>query len=813
MKLLLLTLALIALLLLIAVKSGKDLNRHMLLIVTAVTSITAVVVYRKFLFGEATYLYSVADACVQYYPNYINLARILSEGQGLPLWTMSVGFGSVQSYEQLLYPLYLIPICVGSVFGSRALLLAFAWTHIVKIVLAAVFAYLFLRRLRFSAPACGIMSVAYAFSGILIVRGYWGFPADECFIAMFLLWSVECYFQDKDWRWIPLAVYLIAACFGIYYLYLYALLLFIYATVRFIHAGRAGKQYFPFLLRCGGLYALGILMWSVILFGFSWAMFSTARYDSTVGHMGLKELFKLTDPAVLLTALLSTFSINLTGRFDLYQGALNYLERPIFYCGLGTLLLIPQAWVRSSKKKRRLLIVGAAFVLLYLLFPAFVDFLNAFIRNEELGQRSYRMSSLWILIIMVVMATDGLEYILSRGVHTRALLITGSALLLLLLCCCHVAQSHEIQIDRQALCVALAVLIGWCLLSLSLKHSEKRLALGSLALAILMLGDVSVTAMMTVNRSVTVAKEKEWIIRQDSMGYYGDLMTAVNEIKAEDGDLYRIACVRANDEYKFCAPLYFGTFDSSYYTSIDANTYRFTKELYPEAFINDIGMKYSVGVGEDLPLSALTGYKYIIAPSESAYTAPDGYQLLKNVGSMRIYKNTSPLPFGLAYDTYVSESAFSRFSDAEQRMLLLQCAVLPDDAKTDVRQLSEDEIRVAAAENDLRELIDVRGATAMDIASWKPDHITGSIQSDQPAVLVFSISNIPGWQVRIDGENAAVTTADLGFIGVGLTPGAHTVELVYHPPLLLFGILASALAWILYLVLFVRKTRQIRRAS
>jgi hypothetical protein len=60
--------------------------------------------------------------------------------------------------------------------------------------------------------------------------------------------------------------------------------------------------------------------------------------------------------------------------------------------------------------------------------------------------------------------------------------------------------------------------------------------------------------------------------------------------------------------------------------------------------------------------------------------------------------------------------------------------------------------------------------------------------------LVVADTYDPGWRVRVDGREAVLLRADSCFRAVALPAGRHTVEMAYRPPVVLAGLLASAIA-------------------
>ena len=73
-------------------------------------------------------------------------------------------------------------------------------------------------------------------------------------------------------------------------------------------------------------------------------------------------------------------------------------------------------------------------------------------------------------------------------------------------------------------------------------------------------------------------------------------------------------------------------------------------------------------------------------------------------------------------------------------------------------------------------------------------HITGEINTPDTRFLVFSIPDLGGWKVLIDGSEVPVTHVNTMFFGVVVQPGQHDVELKYTPPGLLAGACVSIIS-------------------
>lgn len=787
----------------------RNYKKHMLLITSIVVMLVAIIIYRNYLVGRTSYFYSVSDGFTQFLPIYKNYIHILESGDGFPLWSFSIGFGAIQGYLKLFYPTNLIPILMGLFWGENALTIATAWMQILRMVMSATFMFAFLKKLKFDNYVCCNMGIAYAFCGILILRGHWWTLADECYIAVLILWSAECYFREKKWQFIPLSIALAASCLGVYYIYLYALELFIYGTVRYIYAGRPAKGYLKFIITCAFLFLFGVFIAGGALLDHGRTMVGTARYISTKGYSESFLPLQHVDAGVLMSAVFSLFDVNTTGVFQKYTGVLNYLERPAFYCGLGTLFLMVQGFLLGEKRTKKIIIFGALFAGVYMCIPTVTDIFNMFVENVELGMRSYRLSSLWIVIMLIVMAGYGLQCGLKRGsFHRPGVLVTGGGLLGIFIFCLCEAPKYEMNIELNICRWIFLFIIVWtiCFMGFGIKISRNMLKTGFMILtSAIFLIEMGHSAKNTVNVGAVEARRCYDEMLSYDLGYYGDVSSAVDYLKEYDSGLYRISGIETPLS-PFCSPLYFGFFDSSYYTNIDECTYEFLNEVYPESFSNNMGSKYSVGVGDDLYLSTLTGYKYRLAVSGQDEVIPYGYERIATVGNIDIYKNNYALPIGITYNACMKKSAFENYTDEEQRKILLYCTIIENDETTSLREVSEEEIRQllkADFQNLYMVCMKERRRNTFQIESWKQDDILGRIVASEDEMLVFSIPNVRGWHVYIDEKPVKVCNANIGFISVILTEGEHLIQLKYEPIAFWPGIFISITASIIYLGMIV----------
>jgi hypothetical protein len=120
------------------------------------------------------------------------------------------------------------------------------------------------------------------------------------------------------------------------------------------------------------------------------------------------------------------------------------------------------------------------------------------------------------------------------------------------------------------------------------------------------------------------------------------------------------------------------------------------------------------------------------------------------------------------------------------------------DAFRQVLRPGFDPARTAVVERDPG-IAPVEGALpgTADYIESDPEHVTVSVNTTAPSLVVVRNSYDEGWHATVDGVPAPVLAVD-GFLqGVAVGAGRHDVRLTYLDPALARGIAASAIVWAL----------------
>ncbi len=758
----------------------------------------AIYIYRKYLMGEVDFLYATSDGFSQYLPKMMNYTRVLSPD--FSLWDFSLGFGNLQSIDGLVYPSILIPVLVLKFFGERVFEISIAWFQVFKIVVSAGLMYVYLRKVKLCEISAAWGSIIFAFCGVIILRGYWLYLADECYLSILLLLAAEKYFQDGQWKYIPISVALLGICLGAYYLYLYALVMIGYLCIRSIYDRKSFRAFAVLTFKSGMLYVWGILISAICVLGFGIpSLLGTAHFTETIASTVKESIFPIVEKKVLYSAVASFFDTNLLGVFDNYSGILNYLERPLFYLGINSLYFLPFAFC-GNKKKTKFIIIAILLITSYMMFPRIMDIFNAMIKNQELGMRSYRLSTFWIIITLTMVYAYGFDSFLKMK-KNRLPIIFGTFIILIaaFFLFCRLSVYVSVTIERSLKYIVYFELIGWAvflslIVVLNIKfHVRKNILIVLLLITTTL--EMGYSAKHTINRSMEISKNMKALMQEKEMGYYGNLKDAIAYIQRNDDTFYRVNGNYANVVVShYCASQYYGVKDTSYYAYVNKETYAIESNLYPSAFVlngefgpnsfinqerPDLGSKYSLGVRSNENISTLVSYKYYLANSEEEI--PHGYSLWTTVKGINIYKNDNYLPIGIPFSNYITSNEFEKFNEKDRERIILH-AVVTDAPQDNIEELTEEKIQAILQDEESDTAVtDERRNNAVKLNSWSQQYFDGYINLDKNAIVMYAIAGTDGWKCEVDGKPVDIKHVNFGMIGINVKSGKHHIRVYYAP--------------------------------
>ncbi|MEA3438513.1 MAG: YfhO family protein, partial [Thermodesulfobacteriota bacterium] len=277
-------------------------------------------------------------------------------------WTYRIGLGKqVSPIIAYLNPFRLIVQLMPPDIEARA--------YILKVILevgcAALLMRLYLQKIGISGISSLIFPLLYGFNGYLLLWGqHVSFGVIFSLIPL-TLYALEVFLQDhKMW---PLVLSLsLFMSISIYFFTMAFVFLVIFMTFKTVITSKDIKAFRSNYLKIGFCYVLaGLLAARVILPEILYYL-GSPRVGTPL-KLGVFETFGW----MHYISLLRIFSNNIFGTGVHYYGPLNYYEAPQIYCGLLTLLLVPQFFCYA--KAREKIIYGMVFGCLSLaLFSPYV---------------------------------------------------------------------------------------------------------------------------------------------------------------------------------------------------------------------------------------------------------------------------------------------------------------------------------------------------------------------------------------------------------------------------------------------------------
>jgi len=760
------------------------LNNMNIITLSIILTIISIIVYWKFLTFNSFYVFANPDIASDTYnaflPFMTNAASYLRT-DGIPKWSFNIGLGQDIFFDfNIFNPFNWLPLYAGGEYLPYVL----GYLQVLKIIIAGIIFYIYLRTMDVSKYASVLFSICYAFCGHMIVRGQWYSYSTEVVIAAFLLLSFELFYKKSKWFYLPLAVFGIILCMGSFYLWIYTFLLTGYSVLRYFSENNFRiKDVLAFFTKLGGLYILGVLLSSFFFMPDAHNLLSSTRaLEVTAGFINnliRSSFFAFNDYLTNISEIFKFFSNTIFG-INGARSCGNYLEAPIFYCGVCILLIIPQFFIIANIRKKVVYLGMILLCLIYLIFPYFRWLLNGF------SGCYFKISSFWITIVLLYIAAATMDNIIKNKVNIKLLFYTLLFLIMILLYGCFEGG----DIDGRILGMAILLLIIYSAILYLLKYN-KLINIAIILLLLVTCVEITVFSYDSVNRD-------RIMLSKDTNGYYDNTYYFLDYIKSSDKGFYRFTksfySVFANDgaaQNYYGVAIYHSFVKREYLTFMDAMG-------MPAVMCEHIIMPQ---LGDRFFLYSLLGIKYYLTTEDQKFKF-EGFKCVKSLENYQLFKNNYSLPLGFTYDAYIKKEDFLKLSNEKKDKCLLNAFVLEDESGVDLSQYSIFHV------NKLNNIVYANCISNLkqeyfNMLSFKQNHIIGDIRLKKDKLLFFSILFDNGWDIIVDGKKVKPLLVNIGFIGVPLQKGYHKIELIYNTPYFNLGICMSLLATLFYIFLLL----------
>jgi uncharacterized membrane protein YfhO len=765
------------------------LKGKMLWLFAGVLGLTILGAFWDYLFGNKTYLFKDigSDSLNGLYPQLVHTASELQRWM-IPGWSFNQGLGQNVYPNTLGEPFSWILYALKPEMLERGI----AWVEILKVATAGFLFYWFLRLRNASAFTAALISLCYAFCGTMIVGGGWSIFSTHAVHAALLLVAFEMLLQGRRIWLFPLAVALITA-FNIFYAYLFGIFLLAYLPLRILEIGRqeTGKVS-KLLAKVAGLGVIGLALSAVFSLPSLLEILLSPRGHGEASYAARllhAPIFRLGDATYYGTLVLRLFSSDMLGTGSQFRGWANYMEAPMYYCGLLTLLLVPHVFLARSGTPRRLYAIAGAIILAVQVVPWLRHGFWLFTGDY------FRTLSLFFSILLLLYAARALDSILKGGLNAMLLLGTLVLLLVLLYFPYFPREQAIARVDATLQAGAAGFLLVYFALLIALSKPNLRIY-AQVALLIVVGFELMLFTRVSVGRRDVVTTDE----LQQKTGYNDYATDALEIIRRQDAGFFRVEKNFASSPATHPSlndgkvQGYFGT--TSYHSFNQLNYIRFLGGMGVIDPKDEAKTRYVTGLRERPFLQTFASLRYWIVRGD--YTREpflvNSYTLLGNTGDLSVLKNKFFVPLGFGVEQYVRESVHRVLDPPLRDAVLLQAFVVPDSVVGEYLQFTEWRPPAAPApygfdtySADARRSAD-NALTGLEVGH---NRVTGRISNAKPQMLVFSFPFDMGWEASVDGRKAPLKMIDYGLNGLAVSPGQHTILLRYRPPMRATGLLVS----------------------
>jgi len=637
------------------------LRKYAFIISIALVIIMAFIAFYDFFTLKYLYFFNDigSDSINQSYPEFVHKARMLKESM-MPKWSFfqAMGDSYVHRFPTELYQLirdfftYIGTALWGEAYFTHGY---FHQIFIFVTLLASVFFFFYLKTLKYNSSTLIAGTLLFAFSGWLVLGSSW-LLTGSVFRAAFLLFAFERLFLKKQWYWFPLAIAVLSS--RAFDLYLFSLFLLLYATFRFfvVTGSVSAKKYFNLLGRMIALGSVGLLM---NMSGFVKNLQSLILSPRVSGNATLTQALMSGEGTGVdyskhtASLLLRFFNNDILGNGSDYQGWYNYLEAPVFYIGLVTLLLIPQLFIFLNKREK---IIYGSFLAFWMFVIAIPFLRHAFLLF--VGDY-YRVGfNFFIPFVFLFYALAALHRIIEhKRIHLPVLLL--SLLILLTILFFPYQSLPENAVNNRLQITAALFLLTYSVLLFFLGKKQHRQSL-KIVLILTLVFELTYFARHSLNERDAVSRSSFEI---NKAGYADGTIKAVDYIKAIDSTKF----YRTEKDYQSASGMhgslndakaqgYFGT--TSYSSFNQLNYIRFQEEIGLIQKGDETATRWSTGFRGNPLLQTFGNVKYHLSKSENPAFIQFGFEPIDTIADVKILKNKYFLPFGYTYDSYITFDDF-----------------------------------------------------------------------------------------------------------------------------------------------------------
>lgn len=752
------------------------------------------VVFSDFISLKKVYLFRDigSDSLNIYFPWLAGTSDYLKTESSLG-WSFSQGMG------QNLFPLWLGDIFSNllTYFDKSKIPYGLVFMEIIKIFLSALVFYKFLKELKLSNYSSLLFSFLYAFSGFVILGGCWTIFSLEALYAAVILFGFERWLNHKKFLWLVIGITLMAFLQP-FFLFMYTILLAAYAIVRYHDVyEKDNKQFFVFVAKTIGLATVAVFMSSYQLFADLLQYTESPRVGGEASLFARLQQHGMFDPAddvLRFTTVFRSFGSDMLGTGSNFKGWQNYLEAPLFYCGIVCLVTFPQFFSTLNKRQKYFYGVLTFVFCLPIIFPYFRYAFWAFSGDY------FRTFSLVVIFFMVMFSARAISFIEQNGKLNK--IVLGVTVLILLFLLYTPASQFKGAINNSLRSFATFLIFAYAALLFGLSQKKSIKHVSKILLLVLCVIEIMYFSGITVNKRDVVTQH----VLNDKVGYNDYTVEAISYLKKTDSEFYRV-----NKDYSSGLAIHSSINDAkvqgfygtpSYFSFNQKNYIKFLGDLNVIDVKDENSTRWAKGLGDRPILFSLASGKYWLSKRPDNAVANMGFDSINKFGDVKVYKNKYALPFGFTYDKIIGEDEFRKFSPTQKDFCLLRACVIGNEDKATFTSMKpfnvSDTIAPVSFDNYLAYGNELKKDNFI-ISKFSENNIIGNVNTGNSKILFFSIPFDEGWKAILNGKEAKLYRLNCGLTGLMTEKGNNVVELKFIPRFKRIGALVSLISLLIFI--------------
>ncbi len=774
--------------------------------------ITGVLIFSDFIFQEKLFLFKDigSDTLNGVWPYHYLYAKYLHE-IGIPKWSFQEGMGQSIFSGWLRDPFQMI----SYLLGTSSIPQIFIYIEFLKIVLGGWTFYFFLKMWKLNPLTATVGGLMFAYSGFMIIGACWYLFTYEGLMMALMLYGFEKTYQEKNGWWFFLSVFGISISMP-FDLWVFGVFFITYIVFRIsLDKNWNWEILKPVLIKIIVFGLTGILVTGPFFIETLNQLFNSPRgssENSPVSYFLSQPMFKWIDKLQFGTFVMRQFSSDLLGSGSQFSGWYNFLEAPVSYSSILSLILLPFSFSYFNKHEKKVFLLFLGFWLLTLVFPYFRTLVWAFTGEY------YRGYSMFFVIIFVLYACIGLDRMLRAGKLNVLILIVSVMGLLIFLHYDYFKDTRNmaggiVQKDSSVLTIVHVFLAAYTILLFLLNNIKKSwvslVIVGGLIIELVVLNRLTVT-----HRDIMSVKELK-----EKVSYNDYTVEAVQWIKNQEKDLF----YRIDKAGYYSSGAIHGSLNDNriqgYYTTSNYNSFaqlnyvRYFKTMGIISKNNEVEARWVPGlVGHPL-LECQNQVKYILIKALIPQQWKFMFDSLTIQGDVKILKNKYVLPFGYTYNKVMKLSDFEKITPFKREMITFQTVVLDDSTfyklskELKVYNLSDTAIADNFTFDKLSKLKDTLAKEHLELQMFSENYIKGKIKVSENKILYLSFPQDNGWQIKLNDKRTNSFRVNGGMTGIYLPKGEYEIEMEFHLPYASKGLIMSGVGIILILgwMMFQRK--------